>query len=802
MSQSQDNPSIQWSTLEQWIQKFAPRVYFHHDEVFFDEDASNYVNDPNVGLFTATECTEGKNKGKPTIDPQQVEKNEQNLSSSENTKHNSYLGLIDANPKSSAFSETTHGTSGPFDTCKCYVHVLAINGYIELQYFLFSPFNGGTTVRFEAGWFGSDATASMGNTGIGSHQGDWEHITVRISMTGEFIATWYSQHSVGEWRSPETTPFAEGSHPVVYCAKRTHASYPSAGLHKIYDKGPYKTVIDPTVHVPLFNITVGVCDTTEDADDPNYGPWDTWKGNGGDGVLGPNLCVLEVDGLNLSDGAPPAAPGWFNFGGRWGGPFPAKYSFGELHSIGASLVVAFSKANPIVAAGILAIVSYILAALAAVVSGPIAASIAAAFALGGFVGVVTLILPFVVAIGIVYGLILAVISDLIARGNTTFGPERVQDKAYWTAGEKIPYSTAPQHMMNGSTDVTMMFSPSLAVSSSITTTVSDHYENDQLLAFYCDRSNNLFYETSESFGTKWNPRHKATSNNAHSSPAAVFHLNENKGWAQTYVFYQRKDESISYSHTDNPADKNSWTDGDVSGTDDKTMLYNSGLSAAVMDDKMYVVYRDAHEYFVMVCGTINQESGNGITDWSFVTPNCQTSGNPLELGVMDAIPYIVTTDDGNLLLSYSISGQPYLRECYWKVVEPDGNGDGDKTTHQLTWGQPSALSTDNLMAGSSAQPVIVDGITYLIYGATNPPDGALSNIYYVIATPDDRPEQGTDPRMYTISRSASLGVNMSTDRNLGLAAGIDGSIHLQIRKEDTKLLYFASATPYIPPPEG
>lgn len=799
---SQDNPSVQWSDLEQWIQKFAPRVYFHPDEVFFDEDAWNYVNDTNVGYFTATECTEGKNKGKPSIDPQQEEKNQENLSSSDNTKHNSYLGLIDANPKSSAFSETTSGTSGPFDTSKCYVHVLAINGYIELQYILFSPFNGGTTARFDAGWFGSDATASLGTTGVGSHQGDWEHITVRISMTGEFIAAWYSQHSVGEWCSPETTPFVEGSHPVVYCAKRTHASYPSTGVHTIYKKGPYKTVFDPSKHIPVINVTIGVCDVTKESDDPKYGPWDTWEGDGGDGgdgVLGPNLCVLEVDGLEVDGGTPPAPPGWFDFGGRWGGPFPAKYSFGEIHSIGASLVAAFSKANPIIAAGIFVIVSYILAALASIASGPIGASIAIAFATGGPEGVVGLIFTYVVAIGVVYGLILTVIIDLIARGNTTFGPERVQDKDYWTDGEKIPYSTAPQHMMNGSSDVTMMFSPSLAVTSSITTSISNNYENDQLIAFYCDRSNNLYYETSESFGTKWNARHKATSNNAHSSPAAVFHLNENKGWAQTYVFYQRKNESISYCYSDNPGDTSSWTDGDISCTDNKTMLYNSGLSAAVMDDKMYVVYRDAHDYFVMVSGTIDQESGKGITDWSFVTPNDQTTGQPLDLGVIGSIPYIVTTDDGSLLLSYSINGQPYLRECYWKVVEPDGNGDGDKTTHQLTWGQASALSTDNLMSGSSAQPVIVDDITYLLYGASNPPDGALSNIYYVIATPDNRPEQGTDPRKYTISRSASLGVNMSTDRNLGLAAGIDGSIRLQIRKQGTNLLYFATSYPYTAP---
>ncbi len=800
-SLSQDNPSVQWSNLEQCIQKFAPRVYFHSDEVFFDEDASNYVNDANVGLFTATECTEGLLKGKPSIDPQQEDKTEANLTSSSNTKHNSYLGQINVDPNSSAFSETTQGTSGPFDTSKCYVHVFAINDYIELQYMLFSPFNGGTTVHFEAGWWGTDATTNMGATGVGSHQGDWEHITVRISMTGDFIAAWYAQHSVGEWCSPETTPFVEGSHPVVYCAQRTHGSYPSTGVHKIYDKGPYKTVVDPSKHFSIINVTIGVCDLTEEADDPKYGPWDTWTGDGGNGVLGPNLCVLEVDGLNLTGGAPPAAPSWLNFGGLWGGPFTVKYSVAELTSIWTSFVGAFFTANPLVAALIYSIVLTILATILTYVTPAVVGSIVSAFAAGGPAAGAAVIFSYIAVIGIAYVGLLAIISLIIAGHETSFGPESLKDKGYWKYGERVPYSTAPQHMMNGSNEVKLKFSPSLVVTRPITSTVNSHFEDEQLFAFYSDRSNNLWFESSEKLGTKWNGRHKVTSTNAHSSPAAVFYLDENRQWAQMYVFYQRKDESISYSYSDNPGDKDSWTDGDISCSDNKPMFYNSGLSAAVMDGKMYVTYLDANKYFVMVCGTIDKEGGKGITDWQFVTPNDQDTAEPLELGVIDSIPYIVTTDDGNLLLSYSIGGQRCLRECYWKLVEKDDSGD-DTATHQLTWGGASTLSTDNIMTGDSAQPVIVNGTIYLVYGSANPPDQALTNIYYVVATPDAPPAQGTNSRQYTINRSTSLGFNISTDRNLGLAATIDGSIRLQIRKEDTELLYFASSTPYIAPPEG
>ncbi|WP_221795194.1 Vps62-related protein [Oceanobacter mangrovi] len=785
MPQDTDTPSIEWSDLETWIQNFAPRIYFHSDEVFFDEDASSYVNNANVGLFTATPDEHGK----PAINPQQVDKNT-NLTNDSNNTHNSYIGLINADPTSDAFKETTSGVPGPFTNSKCYVHVLGVNdSYIELQYMFFSPFNGGATVRFDAGWWGSDATVSLNDTGVGSHEGDWEHITVRISLTGEFIAAWYAAHSGGRWCTPEQVQGTSGgaTHPVVYCGLRTHASYPSPGTQKIYAKKEvtdkdgnvqYKIMVDPSFHLAPLNVTIGVCDLTENAMNAKYGPWNTWEGANGDSTLGPDLCVLAIDGLTVTGGNPPQAPDWLDFGGLWGGPFTVKYSYSDLISLAHSFVAAFAKANPIAFAIILAVVAgitspiiYIFGWLTVLFGSGTTAALALAYA------------------------------HYYANGITSYGPTPPTSKSYWKRGEEVPYSPESQQMMYGKKQVSIMFSPSLTVTSPLAKSVNDHFKNNQLFAFYSDRSNNLWFQSSDNSNTSWNTRSKVTSTNVHSSPAAVFHMNANQQWARLYVFYQRADKSINYSHTSDPGGTSNWTDAAVSGTSDKKMLYNSSLSAAVMDGKMYLVYRDTNKHFRMISGDIKEDNGASIDNWQFVTPNDQDSGAPYDLGTMDSNPYIVVTDDGQrLLLSYTQNNQPYLRECYWKVIEKDANGDSAHATHELTWGQASTLPKDNLVAGSSAQPVIVDGVTYLVYRISNPPNNALTNIYYVTATPVNQPDQNTNPSLqYTINSATALGIDIGAEYNLGLVSGIDGSIRLLVRKQGTNLLYFSTSYPYIAP---
>lgn len=88
---------------------------------------------------------------------------------------------------------------------------------------------------------------------MGAHQGDWEHITVRVLADGQTIhRVFYARHDSAEegvWAAPSGTPGNDKeefqvenlTHPVVYSAKHSHASYTSEGEHirkwKGFDEG-------------------------------------------------------------------------------------------------------------------------------------------------------------------------------------------------------------------------------------------------------------------------------------------------------------------------------------------------------------------------------------------------------------------------------------------------------------------------------------------------------------------------------------------------------------------------------------
>jgi hypothetical protein len=67
-----------------------------------------------------------------------------------------------------------------------------------------------------------------------AHEGDWEHINVHLSEDGERATQvdYFAHHD-------PATPMSygevekEGTHPVVYSARASHASYPTEGIHPV-----------------------------------------------------------------------------------------------------------------------------------------------------------------------------------------------------------------------------------------------------------------------------------------------------------------------------------------------------------------------------------------------------------------------------------------------------------------------------------------------------------------------------------------------------------------------------------------
>jgi hypothetical protein len=91
-----------------------------------------------------------------------------------------------------------------------YTHVYPnSSGGINIQYWYFFPYNGTEL------W----------------HQGDWEHITLKLDQNLDLKGGWYSQHGDEIWRDYEKKEMTVnpdalyGLHPEIYIARDSHASY-------------------------------------------------------------------------------------------------------------------------------------------------------------------------------------------------------------------------------------------------------------------------------------------------------------------------------------------------------------------------------------------------------------------------------------------------------------------------------------------------------------------------------------------------------------------------------------------------
>lgn len=121
-----------------------------------------------------------------------------------------------------ATSTATRAGSPPSEW-KLYTHVRKSTlqgGAWDIQYWIFFP--------YQSGPLGFD------------HEGDWEHITITVDARREFFSAWYAAHSGGtRFRKADLT-FVEGTHPVVYTAIGTHASYARPGSYE--SPSPFKDV--------------------------------------------------------------------------------------------------------------------------------------------------------------------------------------------------------------------------------------------------------------------------------------------------------------------------------------------------------------------------------------------------------------------------------------------------------------------------------------------------------------------------------------------------------------------------------
>jgi len=102
---------------------------------------------------------------------------------------------------------------GSLETSHMYVNFQSNDDLIQIQYWIFYPYNGPLL-------------------GFGEHHGDWEHIIVELDHDLNVQRLFCSVHAnEGQWHLPQELNKHNG-HFVIYAAKHSHAHYTSIGKKK------------------------------------------------------------------------------------------------------------------------------------------------------------------------------------------------------------------------------------------------------------------------------------------------------------------------------------------------------------------------------------------------------------------------------------------------------------------------------------------------------------------------------------------------------------------------------------------
>jgi len=191
-------------------EKFKPVVYFHKDETSFPTNVNEYNIDWSKATFGNTDATVDTNKFK---------------------------------------GSTSLKQDAPY-----YVSILEnSDGTCRISYVIHYGFNpAGPTIHFKAKLVGVgiDIEVTPGNYGLGVHYGDNEHIEVTLNKGyGSIKQIVYAYHSYEMTVSGSGFETENGTHPVVYVAKGSHASYPTKGdqnYNTVWDKS--KKTLGVTVY--------------------------------------------------------------------------------------------------------------------------------------------------------------------------------------------------------------------------------------------------------------------------------------------------------------------------------------------------------------------------------------------------------------------------------------------------------------------------------------------------------------------------------------------------------------------------
>jgi len=184
-----DNDGILDSKEQQLALKYEPYLHFAAGEKFFPTDANYHITNSELYKKNSDDSNELIERFPDAASIAQY--------TAEDYFLNNTLGSYEQIAEDYKQNRESFGD-------KIYVHVTSESGYIVVQYWFFYAFNPGT---------------------LNQHQGDWEMIEIVLDSNETPQYAVYSQHHAGERAEWEDVEKVDETHPRVYVALGSHASY-------------------------------------------------------------------------------------------------------------------------------------------------------------------------------------------------------------------------------------------------------------------------------------------------------------------------------------------------------------------------------------------------------------------------------------------------------------------------------------------------------------------------------------------------------------------------------------------------
>lgn len=163
--------------------------------------------------------------------------------------------------------ETGARASGGEVRAPVYVKALAYPdaGVVDLVYMFYYEFNASQIFRGGFGWF-STRKRNFPLPQFGRHEGDWEHVTVRLDAGScDMLGAFYARHGESVWHDRGQLRFEDGDHPVVYSALNGHGSFAAPGSY-VLEEIP-DVVINRIVGVQWLKLIDEVSHTPREAEE-------------------------------------------------------------------------------------------------------------------------------------------------------------------------------------------------------------------------------------------------------------------------------------------------------------------------------------------------------------------------------------------------------------------------------------------------------------------------------------------------------------------------------------------------------